>query len=91
MINGNQDALNVCHWNCARGFVSCGKKDEIEHFMNEKNVHIMAICEIELVNRDLFTLNEYTMKGYNILLPRSWSLSITLSPTFSAEPSGILF
>ena len=73
MINGNQDALNVCHWNCARGFVSCGKKDEIEHFMNEKNVHIMAICEIELVNRDLFTLNEYTMKGYNILLPRSWS------------------
>ena len=41
--------------------------------MNERNIHIMAICEVDLVNEDLFTLSDYTVKDYNIILPRSWT------------------
>ena len=72
-------------WNCARGFLSERKIDDLKITINRHKPHLIGISEIDLFrkenNSDLFATNNFSTEqlqeklaitGYRIFLPKSW-------------------
>ena len=72
-------------WNCARGFLSENKIDDLKLTINRHKPHLIAVSEIDLrrdnSNNDDFATNNFTteqlhdklsIQDYKIFLPKSW-------------------
>lgn len=88
IINGNRKerkGINIMQWNCERGLItkSRDKIDEVKSHLQNYNPHIYAVTECNipyerslsenLLDRDP-DLIDYQIPGYNIILPKSWSI-----------------
>ena len=73
ITNGNITELKLAFWNCAKGFVTKGKKAEIADYMNRENISIMGIAEAEFHKTEFFYPNLMRISGYKTVLPKSWT------------------
>ena len=73
--NGNglpkRRGLRVLSWNCGGGFLTKGKKLELESFMRKNKVDIAGIQEVEATKTKFFYEDLYKIKGYKTVFPKS--------------------
>ena len=86
-LNGNKRNIGYKYlaWNCARGFLSENKIDDLKIAINRHKPFLIGVSEVDLRrndnNSDLFAKNNLTteqlhqklqIQGYTIFLPKSW-------------------
>ena len=86
-LNGNirNKGYKYLSWNCAKGFLSGHKLEDVKTTINRHKPELIGISEIDLFrnenNLDMFATNNLStqqlheklqIQGYKIFLPRSW-------------------
>ena len=79
ITNGNRKrrrsnkGMKLSSWNCGGGFITKGKKMEIEKYMKEQNVDILAVSEVEITKTSFHYDQLYHIDGYKVIFPMSWT------------------
>ena len=69
--SGNK-GIKICSWNCGGGFITKSKKAELEKYMKENYVDMMAVSEVDITNTSFFYEQLYHIDGYKMIFPPSW-------------------
>ena len=68
-----KSGLKLASWNCGSGYLSKGKKWEVENFIKTQNIDIMAVSEVEMNKSKFHQEALYSIDGYTMHLPPSWT------------------
>ena len=64
--------LNFASWNCGGGFLTKGKKFEVEVFLKTNNIDLMAVSEVDISKTSFYYDELYKIKDYELTYPPSW-------------------
>ena len=78
ITNGNRSnrtkkGIKISSWNCGGGFITKGKKLEIESYLKVNDIDVMAISEVEITMTSYHYDQLYHISGYNMVFPQSWT------------------
>ena len=71
-----KSGYNYFYWNCARGFLSKNKIEDIKVLVQNHDIHLIGISEVDLAIENLSfeeIKKEYHLENYNLILPTSWN------------------
>ena len=71
-ILGRRKELVLAAWNCGGGYLSKGKKFEVEAYLKANDCDLFAVSEVEITNTDFYYDQLYQIKGYTMHFPPSW-------------------
>ena len=80
ILNGNihrsqklprRRGLRFGWWNCGNGFLTQGKKEELELFLEINKIDIFGVQEIEIHKTAFFYDKLYAIRGYKHIFPLS--------------------
>ena len=75
IVNGNRmgkNGYNYFFWNCAPGFLSKNKIEDIRLSVQNHNIHIIGKAQVDLSSQK-YTRVEINKIYYKIVLPSSWN------------------
>ena len=67
------NGLNIANWNCGSGYLTKGKKFEVELFLKSNNIDLMAVSEVDICNTSFYYDAQFAIKGYTLVFPPSWN------------------
>ena len=80
ILNGNihrsrklprRRGLRFGWWNCGNGFLTQGKKEELESFLETNKIDIFGVQEVEIHKTAFFYDKLYAIRGYKHIFPLS--------------------
>lgn len=69
----NKKNLCVAYWNVDRGYLTRGKKDELQSYISAQGIDICAVAEVQITNTSFYNDYLYEIEGFYQIKPISWT------------------
>ena len=69
----NKKNLCVAYWNVDRGYLTRGKKYELQSYISAQGIDICAVAEVQITNTSFYNDYLYDIEGFYQIKPISWT------------------